>query len=83
MQGVRWEYSREGAFYILGVAGLGRGVEASGRGGPGSCLLPVVSQGLPEAEVQRGGWKGRALVEGPRNRGQESPEGPGGLGDGV
>lgn len=66
-----------------GSAELGLGVEASGRGGPGSCLLPVVSQGLPEAEVQRGGWKGRALVEGPRSRGQESPEGPGGLGDSV
>ena len=86
MQGVRWVYTREGAFYILGAAGLGMGAEANGRGGPGSCLLPVVSQGppeAPEAEVRRGGWKGRALVKGLRSRGRESPGGPGRLGDGV
>ena len=40
-------YTKEGAFYILGVTGLGQGGEVSGRGGPGSCLLPMVSQGLP------------------------------------
>ena len=45
-------YTKEGAFYILGVTGLGQGGEVSGRGGPGSCLLPMVSQGLPR---QRGG----------------------------
>lgn len=76
-------YTKEGAFYILGATGLGRGGEVSSRGGPGSCLLPVVSQGPPEAEVRRRGWKGRALVKGLRSRAWESPGGPGVLGEGV
>lgn len=63
MQGVRWVYTREGAFCILGAAGLGMGAEASGRGGPGSCLLPVVSQGL-QGRGEEGWLEGQGFGEG-------------------
>ena len=62
-------------------AGAGRGGERQGW----SRELPAPN-GLPgaaEAEVRRGGWKGRALVKGLRSWAWESLGGPGVLGEGV